>query len=68
MHSTDAKQDYFEHFKDSMKFVGMSLQASFYFTVHSVYPDAYEHQGSDVIKQLHSTLQAKLSNIQQDNI
>ena len=64
-HLEYAKQDYLEHFKDSMKYVGLSLQASFYFTIHSVYPDLCEHHGSDVIKKLNEMLQEKISKINQ---
>ena len=66
-HLEYAKQSYIEHFKDSIKYVKFSLQAVFYFTVHSIYPDLFEHQGSDVIKKLNDILQEKINKIQKLN-
>ena len=63
-HLQYANQSYLEHLRDSLKFVGMSLQAAFYFTVHSVYPDLFERHGSQVIKKLNDILQAKIENLE----
>ncbi len=62
-HLKYAKQSYLEHFKDSIKYVGLSLKASFYFTVHSIYPDLCEHKGSNTIKKLNDILQKKIQSI-----
>ena len=66
-HLKYAKQSYFEHFKDSTKYVKLGLKATFYFGVHSVYPDLYEHQGSDTIKELNDLLQEKIKIIKNVN-
>lgn len=66
-HLKYAKQSYFEHFFDSIKYVKLGLKATFYFGVHSVYPDLYEHQGSDTVKQLNYILQEKIKKIQNVN-
>ena len=59
-HLKSVKQSYFNHFKDSIKYIKLGLKAVFYFGVHSVYPDLYEHQGSDTIKELNDILQEKI--------
>jgi hypothetical protein len=59
-HLTKAKQNYFEHFLDSISYSGKALKAWFFFTIHSFYPDWFEYNGSTCIKELNDILQEKL--------
>jgi hypothetical protein len=58
-HLTKAKQGYFEHFSDSISYSGKALKAVWFFTIHSIFPDFYESNGSTCIKELNDILQEK---------
>ena len=62
-HLKYVKQSYFEHFEDSFEYVKLSLKATFYFAVHTIYPDLFEYQGSKTIKKLNDILQEKINKI-----
>jgi hypothetical protein len=49
-HLSDMDVSYTEHFKQSMKYSGRSLKASFYFFIHAIAPDVFKTSGSDTIK------------------
>lgn len=61
-HLERVDQTYFEHFGNAMSYSMQSLKSSFYFFIHAFWPDCFEHDGSDSIKELHETLQEKLAN------
>jgi hypothetical protein len=65
-HLIYAKQGYFEHFYDSIRYSGKALKAFWYFTVHAFLPDFYDTNGSTCIKDLNDILQEKLSKIKQE--
>lgn len=58
-HLQKVKQGYYEHFLDSICYCGISLKASFYFFIHSLFPDVFEFDGSNTIKQLNNILEEK---------
>lgn len=60
-HLIKANQTYFEHFKDSFFYFRKSMRASFYFLVHSFYPDWFERAGSDEIFEIHAAIMNKYS-------
>jgi hypothetical protein len=62
-HLIYAKQGYFEHFYDSIRYSGKALKAFWYFTVHAFLPDFYDTNGSTCINDI---LQEKLSKIKQE--
>lgn len=58
-HLKFVKQTYFEHFFDSMSYSFMALKGSFYFFVHSFWPDLFEFNGSKQIDELNTILVRK---------
>ena len=58
-HLQKVKQNYFEHFFDGIYYCRISLKASFYFFIHSLWPDLFEFDGSNTIKQLNNILEDK---------
>lgn len=58
-HLNFANQSYFEHFKDSISYCGQSIKASFFFFIHSIWPDFFTQSGSQCIHQLSETIQYK---------
>jgi hypothetical protein len=55
-HLKDLNVTYNTHFKHSMSYSLQSLKASYYFFIHSIYPDIYKDKGSLSIKKLNNTL------------
>lgn len=55
-HLDVVNKGYFEHFKNSMKFSCMSLQSSFFFFCHAIWPDIFQHSGSETISDLHNII------------
>lgn len=43
------KESYWTHFKAAMRFSRRSFQASLYFFCHAIWPDLFQHSGSDII-------------------
>ena len=62
-HLVLAKQTYFEHFKDSISYSYKAFKASLFFLSHSIIPDLFEKDGSDIIKELNDLLQEKIRKI-----
>lgn len=60
-HLEYAKQTYFEHFEDSMKFFGLSFKASFYFFIHAINPNVFEKSGSRTIFKLNEVIAKKIA-------
>ncbi len=58
-HLQQVNQSYISHFCDSINYSFISLKASFYFLIHSLWPDLYEFDGSNTIKELHNILEEK---------
>lgn len=58
-HLKYAKQTYYRHFRDSIKYCKLSLKASFYFFIHSICPDIYTTHGSNTISELHDMINLK---------
>jgi hypothetical protein len=58
-HLKKVNQNYVDHFNDGINFSFMSLKATFYFLIHSLWPDFYECDGSKTIKELHNILEEK---------
>ena len=50
-HLSDNDISYFEHLKRSMKYSGKSIKASFFFFIHAIFPNVFETNGSDTIKE-----------------
>ena len=63
IHLQKVKQGYYEHFFDAIYYCGISLKASFYFFIHSLFPDLFEFDGSNTIKQLNNILEKKKQKI-----
>ena len=59
IHLKQINQSYTEHFYDSMNYCCISFKASFYFFMHSVWPDIYEFDGSKTINDLNTILHEK---------
>jgi hypothetical protein len=62
-----AKQSYIQHFYDSFTYGCMAVKASFYFFVHSLYPDIYEWNGSSQIQFMNTLLQNKKRQVENVN-
>ena len=58
-HLTDVHQTYLEHLSDAWSYALESLMASIYFLIHGLCPDMFVHNGSDTIKRVHVTIEAK---------
>jgi hypothetical protein len=63
IHLKQVNQSYVEHFYDGITYCGISLRASFYFFIHSLWPDLYEFDGSATIKELNAILDEKKQKI-----
>lgn len=48
-HLNFMRQSYFFHFKQSIKYSFLAWKASFYFFIHAIYPDIFQHTASDII-------------------
>ncbi len=59
IHLKKTNQSYIEHFCDSMNYCCISFRASFYFFIHSLWPDLYEFDGSKTINELNNILENK---------
>lgn len=55
-HLNLVKQTYFEHFFDAISYSYMASKASFYFLIHSLWPDLFEFDGSKQIEKLNAIL------------
>ncbi len=62
-HLDFASQTYHQHFKDAMRYSWTSCKCSFYFFVHAIWPDAFQHTGSDIIVELNDEILDKYKNI-----
>jgi len=62
-HLQQVNQSYISHFYDSMNYSFISFRASFYFFIHSLWPDFYEFNGSNAIKELNNILDEKKQKI-----
>lgn len=60
-HIKETNETYFEHMKSSLGFSLKALKASFYFTIHSIFPDSFQSSGSTEIFELSSILEKKIS-------
>ncbi len=58
-HLKFANQSYFEHFKDSIFYCGVSLKSAFYFFCHAIWPDSFQQNGSQSIHNLSSIIHDK---------
>lgn len=61
-HLLKVRQSYKAHFKDALYYSQLSLQASYYFFMHALYPDIYTNHGSNTIGFLNHIIQKKLKN------
>jgi hypothetical protein len=62
-HLRNANQNYFSHFKDSIKYSLKSFKASICFLCHSVFPFTNEKSGSETIEKLHMEIIEKYKNL-----
>ena len=62
-HLEFANQTYFAHAKDSLKYSGSALKASFFFFIHSLFPNRCQKHGSKEITKLYNIIQEKYTNI-----
>ena len=67
-HLEKVKQTYIEHFFDSIVYFFYSIKASYFFLVHSLYPDFYETSGSTEIRNLHMKILDKYKKIDSDKL
>lgn len=58
-HLRREKCTYYNHFLRSMSFCIRSLQASFYFFIHAIYPDVFQYSGSRIIRNIASRTQSQ---------
>jgi hypothetical protein len=65
-HLKQVKQSYLEHFQDGTIYCYLSLKASFYFFIHSIWPDIYEYNGSETISELNNILNEKKRKLNKD--
>ncbi len=61
-HLEFANQSYFEHFKDSIFYCGVSLKSAMYFFCHAVWPDSFQQNGSQTIHNLSYIIYEKYQN------
>lgn len=50
VHLQNPSISYFSHFKQAMGLAKASFMASIVFTIHAVYPDAFEKTGTTMLK------------------
>ncbi len=48
-----------EHFRDAITYSIMALRASCIFFIHGLYPDIYEKEGGELIKQIDYKIEQK---------
>lgn len=60
-----ANQSYTRHFKDAASYAWKAFKSSFYFICHAIWPDAFEHAGSDTIISLSNEILEKYRLISQ---
>lgn len=65
-HLEKVKQNYFEHFCDSIIYFFYSMKASYFFLIHSIYPDFYETAGSGQIHDLYLIILEKYKKIEKE--
>lgn len=58
-HLEFANQSYFEHFRDSLFYCGISLKGAFYFFCHGIWPDSFQQNGSETIHDLNNIIYEK---------
>jgi hypothetical protein len=58
-HLEFANQTYFEHFYDSIGYCGKCLKSSFYFFVHAIWPDIFQQNGSNTVRDLNNVITSK---------
>ena len=58
-HLEFANQSYFEHFRDSLFYCGISLKGAFYFFCHGIWPDSFQQNGSETIHDLSNIIYEK---------
>jgi hypothetical protein len=63
-HLIKIKQGYINHFYDAFSYGCHSLQASFYFFIHALYPDLFDLKGSQKIFYLNNVLRKKIEAFQ----
>lgn len=51
-------QSYWKHFQQTMTHSGRCVKCSFYFFMHALWPDWYQHTASDIIVQLNDEILA----------
>jgi len=66
-HLEKVNQNYFEHFFDSINYFFYSIKASYFFLIHSIYPDFYETAGSQQIYELYILILDKYKKIEKEN-
>lgn len=49
LHLQFRRQSYFSHFRQAIKYSMLTCKASFCFFIHAIYPDVFQHTGSDII-------------------
>jgi len=59
-HLKEYKQSYLEHFYCSMKFSSQSFLASIIFFIHAIWPDIFQHTGSNMIASLNKKLKYRV--------
>lgn len=69
-HLNEVDQDYWAHFRDSIKYCGMSLKSAFFFFIHSMWPDLFIKNGSETILELSNIITEKYNeiNTRQNNV
>ena len=55
-HLEKVNQNYLTHFNDAIFYSFISMKASFCFFIHSIYPDLFEFDGSQIIENLNNIL------------
>jgi hypothetical protein len=59
IHLEEINQSYCEHFRNAFSYSMQSLKCSFYFLIHAFWPDCFQHDGSESIKELHETIESR---------
>ncbi len=58
-HLERIRQTYKEHFEDALTYSFLSMKASCIFLIHSLYPDIYENEGGEIIKEINFRIEKK---------
>ena len=56
-HLNTIKMNYNQHFKNSIYYSFTSLKASYYFLIHSIYPDIYTTSGTNTVRKLNNLIE-----------